>query len=199
MSEGEKELRVRRRLVEKLPELLLEAASVMFAVLVALAVDEWRDDRANMELAARARESILAEVETNRAELLDGRADNEAMLGTLEEGLRQLKEGREGRISIDFSFALLSAAAWQTAQVTQATHFMEFDWVTRVARLYDMQDVYDGSQTAILERISGFGNISDENAEEHLRGLTGRLLILLEFQDSLLEGYAEILGEAGNR
>jgi hypothetical protein len=199
MSEGEKELRVRRRLVGRLPELLLEAASVMFAVLVALAVDEWRDDRANMELAARARESILAEVETNRAELLDGRADNEAMLGTLEEGLRQLKEGREGRISIDFSFALLSTAAWQTAQVTQATHFMEFDWVTRVARLYDMQDVYDGSQTAILERISGFGNISDENAEEHLRGLTGRLLILLEFQDSLLEGYAEILGEAANR
>jgi hypothetical protein len=51
---------LRPRLREKLPELLLEAVSVVFAVLLALAVDEWREPRSRNTLAARA--SILEEI-----------------------------------------------------------------------------------------------------------------------------------------
>jgi len=53
----------------KLPEILLEAASVLVAVLLAFAVDEWRDAREKRQLADRARSTVVAELRVNREEL----------------------------------------------------------------------------------------------------------------------------------
>jgi hypothetical protein len=44
-----------RSLLTKLPELALEAAMVVFAVLVALGVEGWNDERQMREFADRAR------------------------------------------------------------------------------------------------------------------------------------------------
>ena len=55
----------RSGLRDKLPELLIEAGSVAFAVLLALFVDQWRENRSNIQLAERAEESIMAEVRNN--------------------------------------------------------------------------------------------------------------------------------------
>ncbi len=64
--EGERRRSALRR---KLPELLVEGFSVALAVLLALAVDEWRENRSNLELAQRAEASIMAEVGSNRSRL----------------------------------------------------------------------------------------------------------------------------------
>src|SRR5262245_21856053 len=75
------------RLRDKLPELLLEAASVVFAVLLALAVDEWRETQSQKALAARARASILEEIRGNESELRNTRDKNRALLQRIEKAL----------------------------------------------------------------------------------------------------------------
>ena len=97
---------------QKAPELALEAISVVFAVLVALAVDEWREERQYRELAERAVVAVAAEIESNRTELGGSLAENQALL-------ERVREAAEDTVlpptfSVNYQYSLLSTAAWQT-------------------------------------------------------------------------------------
>lgn len=183
------------RLRSKLPELLVEAFSVMLAVLVALAVDEWRQSRADEELAALARASILDEARGNLEEIRSTRADHVAVLEALAGEVATLAGGADSA-EIGFNFALLSSAAWQTAQVTRATQFLDFDWVRRIARLYHLQELYDDRQAAVVDMMGTIGGEPDE-AAEMLQAIGGRIRIVLSLQDGLIDAYEQVLQEAG--
>ena len=188
------------RLRDKLPELLLEAASVVFAVLLALAVDEWRETKSRDALAARARASILEEIRSNESELRNSRSKNRALQQQIEEALRRVKQREpETSLEINFQIAFLSSSSWQTAQMTQAANFLDFDWVRRVSKVYEHQELYLTSQSAVVDRLSGISEILEDNPQRMLTILAERLRVALRFQDSLLEEYAKILGSTGGR
>lgn len=186
---------LRPRLREKLPELLLEAASVVFAVLLALAVDEWREARSRKALADRARASILEEIRANAAELRGTLAGNRTMLKGLEEDLPRVEKGERPTLEVNFSIALLSSASWQTAQVTQAAHFVEYDWVMRVSRIYELQALYMTHQTSLLDRIDGIPELVEDDPRRMLTVMIQRIRTVLNFQTALLAGYEEVLGK----
>lgn len=195
-TEGEAPARpggFRPQLREKLPELILEAASVVFAVLLALAVDEWREKRSQNALAERARASILEEIRGNEAELRRTRDKNRALLRRIEETLARGRQGPEMSLEFNFQIALVSSASWHTAQMTQAASFLDFDWVRRVSKVYEFQDLYVTSQSAVVDRISGISEILDNDPFRMLRIIADRLRTNLELQDSLLEKYGEVL------
>jgi len=64
----------------KLPELILEAAFVVFAVLLALGVDEWRENRTNQKLADRTRDNIIEEIHANYFESISTRSLHDSLL-----------------------------------------------------------------------------------------------------------------------
>lgn len=129
----------RQALKAKLPELLLEAASVMFAVLLALAVDEWREERANAELAERAFTLVVQEVRNNREELAGTRDGNAALLGYLT-GWAETPPTASRELVVDYSVALLSTAAWEAARVSQAAHYMGLERISELSSVYDVQN-----------------------------------------------------------
>ena len=182
----------------KLPELAVEALSVMFAVLLAFAVDQWRVDTNNAELAARARESILAEIAANHSELLDSRPQHDELMQYMTENLEEIEGGTSSEIRVEFSYSLLSSAAWRTAQVTQAAHYLEYDWIIRVSRLYDLQEQFRESQSAILDQIGSFGATAAGAGDMApvLRALRGRMGIVIGLQDGLIGAYETVLEEA---
>ena len=53
--------------------LMAEASMVVFAVLIALALEEWRQERRLLDFADRARASVVAETAANLQELDDTR------------------------------------------------------------------------------------------------------------------------------
>ena len=61
--------RLRERLREKLPEIVIEAGSVVLALLLALAVNQWNERQQENERAAIAHNAILAELRSNRQEI----------------------------------------------------------------------------------------------------------------------------------
>jgi hypothetical protein len=194
---------LRGRLREKLPELLLETVSVVFAVLLALGVDEWRERRNQEALAERARASILEEVRANREELRGTREANRALFEKIEAALPRLaedpgariEEGSDVQLAVTYQVALLSSASWQTAQMTQAAHFLDFDWVTRISRVYDQQALYLTNQSGIVELISSMAEIEEDDPHRMFTIIAHRLGINLAMQDSLLEMYDGLLGE----
>lgn len=184
---------------ERLPEILLEVGSVVFAVLLALAVDEWRDNRAHQQLARTAEANILQEVASNRAELLGTRSANDTLLSNLRTMDSGPLAGAGGGpvISVDYQVAVLSSSAWQTAQVTQAVLYMDYDWIARVAELYDLQALHDEWQRDLVDRITDLGALPEGAVARSLRGITQRLQTVLATQDTILRRGEGLLRDAG--
>ena len=177
----------------KLPSLFLEAFSVVLAVLLALAVDQWREDRANAALAQLAADRIESEVRANRQELSRAAGRHGEIYEDLETSLEQLPErGSNVDFEVNFAIAVLSSSAWETSRATRAVHHMDFDWVLRIAKVYDLQSLYLDSQREVVRHISTLGAGGAEPGEI-LQGLLGRIATVRDLERGLLAAYDEVL------
>ena len=110
MSDAPARARLRERLRDKLPEIFIEAGSVVLALLLAFAVNEWHDRRQEDERAAVAREAILRELHANASEITSTRSALAPILASLHGALDEAQaEPRELKVNLNLS--LLSSAA----------------------------------------------------------------------------------------
>jgi hypothetical protein len=181
----------------RLPELLVEALLVVFAVLLALAVDECRQDRMRARRAAEAHRTILEEVTANLAEVEKTLQEHEALLAKLQ-SLRAGSGDTLGSFDITYSFAELTDAAWQAAQVTQATSWMPFEWVSRTARVYERQELFESRQRAVMDQLAGAGAIAREQ-DLFVEVLESQVSAVVSVERSLVDGYRELLAAEGQR
>jgi hypothetical protein len=78
----------------------------------------------------------------------------DSMIAGLSAAIAELRDGRSPEsLNINWDVALLSSAAWETAQVTQATRYMELDRVIRLAQLYELQRFYTRTQDQLSTLI----------------------------------------------
>ena len=162
--------RVRR----KLGELALEAAMVVFAVLIALGFEELREERQMLDFATRAEEAVLAEVGANLEAMRDTRPGLDSITALLAEVVEQddlaLLEG------LDIDLPDISSAAWRAAQVSQAAPYLDYDWVIRVSRAYEAHDIYSGMARGIIEEMAGI--VARPPSVEGMNAIYARLVLL---------------------
>jgi putative cell wall-binding protein len=189
--------RQRLRFREKLPELLLEAASVVFAVLLALGVDEWRENRSRQALAMRAMDSIVRELQANRRELANIQQVNKPELDRINEQVKALEKAVVREIGVSLQLAQLSSAAWQTTQSTEALQLLEFEWLVDVAGTYELQRLVVQTQSDIVPRISEI--LAAETQRQRLtqmRHLSSRISVLMMLSTQLTTAYDQVLAKA---
>jgi hypothetical protein len=183
---------------EKLPEIALEGLFVVFAILLALAADEWRENQQNAELAERALESIETEMRSNRQELLDSRGPNLELMEGLQEAIGNGVP--ETDLQVRFEYSLLSTAAWQTAQVTRAVHYADYDLVQEIAQLYDLQGLFAESQRGMVEQLSGRGAEGLQDDPHRFAQLVlGRLGIVMNVETGLVAAFDTLIVRMENR
>jgi hypothetical protein len=174
----------------KTVRLLVEVVSVVFAVLVALAVDELRQDHAERQQAEAARAAVLAEVHSNLEELRRTRPSLDS-LETLLAAIRDSTEG--GRSSRGESLHLelpdFSDAAWRTAQMTQATAHLPLPWLIRVSKAYEAQGLYESLRTDVIRT---FGSIVGGQSETGLQRLGAQVGVLQDVGRGLEAKYDTI-------
>ncbi len=173
-----------------LTRLVAEVTSVVFAVLVALALDEWWEDRENVANAEASLIAIAEEMRENRDELMGGDAVVVSeMMEELDSAIAIFDRGEtpEGA-SINWDLALLSSAAWQTAQLNRATTYMALDRVVDLAQVYEFQRYYSRIQDDLFDSITGL-RAGDGFADE-LRGLRSRLATAMGLRTQLANLYA---------
>lgn len=134
---------------------------VVFAVLVALAVEQWREDQERQELADRATAAVVAEIQSNLEELRKSRAMNEGLLEMVI-AADQADELPDD-FNLTFDYSILSTAAWETARVTQATHYMPLERVQSVAKSYNLQELFERSQDEVMDFILNVGPMARED------------------------------------
>ena len=177
------------------PELLLEAFFIVFAVLVALAVEEWNDGRELRAQADMARAAVLSELEGNRAELMVGKDSTLAMLDRATDVVRRLRQG-EDVVEVNISGVLpdFSDAAWETARVTGTVARMDYVWVLETARVYQTQALTLDLQRELLSMI---GSLAVRAADlERFTEFRGQLVILTILHDELDRKYDSLMAHS---
>jgi hypothetical protein len=185
---------LRERLRDKLPEILIEAASVVLALLLALAVNEWHDRRQENERAADARRAILAELRANAAEIGSSRVALKEIVQTLHGALDDSKPAAS-KLKVDLGISLLSAAAWRAALATQVSQRIDFEWITRVAKVYELQDNFLRMQNAAIDQLATLPPGGGSGAHEVAAMLVPRFSALEQLAEGLARSYDEVLGE----
>ena len=191
--------RLASRLRERLPEILIEAFFLLVAVVLAFAVDEWREQQELEGRALEARSAIIAELKSNREELQEARDELDAALAQLDRAHSDTapvepEAGERRALSVNLSLALLSSAAWRTAQSTEASRRMEYEWLLSVSRVYELQAMYLDAQWAAVMRLSSLAPSGKRTPADVARTLHGRVKLASTLCDGLLATYDELLG-----
>ncbi len=172
---------------EKLPEIALEAAMVVFAVLAAFAVEEWREQRRLREFAAVARSAVETEVAENLEQFREAAPALTELMELLDRVLRAADEDRSEPVEIGTRLPAVSMAAWRTAQGSPGAPYFDHGWVIRVSQVYEGYEDYAALRrlviedyTRILARRRAFPEMEPADWIELLEPLSGRLFMLEE-------------------
>lgn len=187
---------LRARLAARLPEIIIESTFVLIAVVLAFAVEEWREERELDKIAQEARRAIVAEVQHNRDELLESRPGIEASVDSLDAALSTVAADPASLRGLDvkFELALLSSAAWRSAQSMEAARRMDYAWMLQVARAYELQTMYEQAQWAAVEANLAFRVAADDAARvAAARTLHARIASLARFGQSVEGDYIPLL------
>ena len=178
----------------KLPELLLEAAMIFFAVMLALAAEEWREDKDRLELADRAVRSVVEEIRSNLEELETTGVRNAERLEAAGVVLAELEAGRDqGDADVGLEVALLSSAAWQSAQMSQAVQYLDFDVMRDLSEVYEIQDLFDRVQAGAVDNMTEMMRTAEQDPVAAVRQGVISLSVLSDLHGSLMEVYRNTL------
>lgn len=188
---------------------------MLVAVVLAFAVEEWREERELDGLAAEARGAILQEVTRNRDELIESKQGTTDATAALEAWLDQAAQvmpstqeaQRAGSAeaaqptpalpdpAVNLSkLALLSSAAWRTAQSTEASRRMDYAWMLQISQTYELQAMFQDAQSATIEALVTHRTSVDEATRRATaRALLGRIRVLTSLGQALEDDYADIL------
>lgn len=177
---------------------IFEAGAIVFAVLLALWVEDWWAELERQERADLHLERIRAEIADNRDSLISVIEEHQGYIAGLEAALED-DDIRLERIG-DFLRAeagAVSGAAWQTAQLSQSVGNMPFETVSDLAGLYDTQSYYTSYMNSFFQRYVDL--IADiergDGGPIPVRNFTRHLEITNGLAEQLMEGYNEFLGE----
>lgn len=195
MSEPAARPSLRERLTEKLPEMLIEAASVVIALLLALGLNGWNEDRQMRARADTARTAILTELRGNKQEIDDARPKLKEIVDRLNAAAGDdAPEAHE--LQVNLGISLLSAAAWHAALATQASQEIDFAWMTRVAKVYEVQENYLRVQGVAVDQLTAIPADRSVSGKQIAQSLVARMSALSQLADGLSKSYDDVLGSA---
>lgn len=110
-------------------KIAIEVYSVVLAVLLALGVDEWRENRKNEKLAKQAEYNIKKEIKVNIKRLEDISANYRKDI-IIVDSLLNVCQNSKGEISLPVnSFTLISNTVWETVKSTKTINHIELNTV----------------------------------------------------------------------
>lgn len=179
---------------------LFEAFFVVLAAALALAANEWRQQRADRQQASSALAGVVEELKSNRSAVSDSFEYHTGLI----EMLRALAPGAPAPGPRQFPRGFVSPAqvfrtAWDAATETGALSHMEYSTVLALSQLYARQERYEGQAKVAGEIIyrelfhAGMSGVLDNyvNLATIINTFMFREKQLLEFYDQTLESLGE--------
>jgi len=192
------EWRLLARIRPQLPAMLLEFSPVVLGVLLALSIDQCREDRARHQLSVEVSQKLDTEIRTNRSRLAEVLPDQNRQLEEIAGFIGAVsgtdEEPPESRtLGLRLTAEYLADAAWQTAVVTEAIRFMDLETVSDLAEIYALQELVDGAFRRVLDTLTTMDSQGDRPPTGGLRRLRAALSQLVELEEQLARRYDDYL------
>ncbi len=195
-----------RRLRERLPLVAMgiEVFSIVLGVLLALGMNEWRESRAEDELAERALAQIRGEVERNDRVVEDRHPYHAAALDSLrsytadldpELGVEDVSRARLG-FPRGGQFAPLFSSAYEAARASGALAHMDYETLRLLASIYEMQETLMEQDDRVMELLFSPINVQPGNFYYTLSLVPGLMTDVVNSEETLLELYDRLVAKA---
>jgi hypothetical protein len=174
--------------------LILETITIVFAVLVALAVDSWKEDMDRQDAVDIALLSITEEIKSNMGGGRVALSYNKEVVKELALKLKRFEEGESKDTSlIGYTLIELTDIAWQATNSTQIASWMKQDWLFELGRIYHEQELMD---TLIKDFRSFYFTLDPEiNEIKKMKYRYRHLVLMNQRVEELIELYEEFLSK----
>lgn len=176
-------------------KVLIEIASVVFAVLLALGLNHWREASNDQKLADQALLQIVNEVRENIQSVEQGIEEYKAELDTLEKLKTRMAQDASVRISMGYSHPILNNAAWNMANSTGAVKDMDYNVLMGLSELYIYQEMYLDNGFSYFKEVTKPRPDNYEWDKAFLNSLIAQIKISISFGAGLRQGYIDFLDE----
>ncbi len=169
---------------------LIEFLSVAFAVLFALLVNQWKENRHNNKLARASLENIHIEISNNKSTIEEMMQEHEKVIKILDSlVILSEKDIERNNIDLNISFELLSNTAWDAALLTQSISYMDMETVMEISMIYKLQEYYDSfTKEYIIKNIYNTEFSINKDIKE-IKSAQKFFTLILKTEKNLLEAY----------
>jgi hypothetical protein len=176
----------------------IEMFSVVFAVILALLIDEWRSNKTNHRLAETAYTNIKTELTANQKALTSMLVSHDSLLAILDSILVKIeKKGSSAYFTLNgFRLELLSDAAWEATKNTSAINYMDFNDIMDISSVYDAQTIYRNLMDDFFdEQLVGSRDDSQKDKINQLYSFNSFLTRFVAIGHQLEDLYVEVINE----
>ena len=178
-----------------LPRVIFESALITLSILLALGLDEWRENRQTEDTIKQALSNFLSEIGQNKARVDDARPFNKGLHDVI---ARRAQDGditsMSQFISImdSYSPVVLQSTAWETALATGSLAEMDYGLVSALSLTYGLQGRYEQTNRGAMSRLTSPQALSADTLDLlSKRGLAACA--------AAMAGYVYFLADAGSR
>jgi len=148
-----------------LPRVLFESFLIVISIMVALALDEWREDRQDAETVRQALLNFNSEIEQNKARIDDAAPFNRGLYNVLrnryaEDDIATLDEFVN--MAESYTPVVLQATAWETALATGSLAKMDYHLVSALSLTYNLQNRYQLATGSGMDALMNPQNLTPD-------------------------------------
>jgi hypothetical protein len=178
---------------------LVESVFVVGSILLALAVDEWSENRDFTELADQSLGIFEQEILQNRNRVEDGLPYHQGIRDLLGQmlltpppivDLRSIMEGLEAPV--------LLSTAWETALATGALTHMDFEVVRALSLTYSIQEGFTARSRSDRPRFGGMDGLNPSEVAEQVQDAYDYVADLTRDEAELVTVFGQALELVGS-
>lgn len=149
---------------EWLPRVLFESGLIVVSILVALGLDEWRENREDAQTVQQALLNFVSEIQQNEARIEDAAPFNEGLKNVLKshydaDDIESVDEF-VGMVE-SYTPVVLQSSAWETALATGSLAKMDYGLVSALSLTYSLQARYQQATRTGMADLTSPQNLSD--------------------------------------
>ncbi len=173
-----------------LATLTIQILSIIFGILLALSLNEWKESRNNEHLALTTLRNFKEELASNKRAIEAAMKDQQTFLESLQKQSGQPETKKEKTITLpEINMPDVVTTAWETALVTKATVYIDYDLISSLAELYLQQKWLLSLEDKVFQTILSPYSYEKKNSENLVRSLYVSLKNIMQVEGKLLAMY----------
>ena len=176
-----------------------EVISIVFAVLLALGINNYWQERSNRILGDETLVAISNEIETNMFDLDTSIMEMTVELDSLLLVKERMENEEDGDGTLGYTHPILTDNAWSTANITQAVLYIDPEIIMDISDLYTMQQMYEDFGLSYFKLFSSLDFNRKENELVVVNSNIRQVQLSISLGEQLLQGYKDFFVEHKER